>query len=275
MTPIVGRQPRPWEKRMTVCIAAICHDAGNTRIITCADWLVTSPLGGAETALKTYDLTGDWCCLAAGATGGIIAMVRELSSAMEKVTLDETNIKEVLGRAVRSRKKAISDEITIGKFSMPYDEFRRSRADFPEEQFRRVSETIENTDLSSEMLVVGFYADKTPELCTISSNGNVDLWDTFAVVGAGYDLAMASLFRRGQAIGCDVRRTIYNVYEAKKNAEGNRTVGKQTDLVVFGPNDYMRILRHAVVDNLDKTYSQCNKAPSDTELEFIPEELWK
>ena len=56
------RELPDWERRtMTVCIAAICNSPAD-KIVACTDWLVSEPLGSAETMLKQRQLIPGWTC---------------------------------------------------------------------------------------------------------------------------------------------------------------------------------------------------------------------
>ena len=72
------KRPYPWERDMTVCIAAQCkgRDASSDVIVLCADARTGSALGSAETAFKIHQLKANWALLASGDEPDIFAMAK-------------------------------------------------------------------------------------------------------------------------------------------------------------------------------------------------------
>ena len=67
------KRPYPWERDMTVCIAAACRDGSGPKIVLCTDKKSSSSLGSAETARKAVKLAMNWWCLTAGTEADILA----------------------------------------------------------------------------------------------------------------------------------------------------------------------------------------------------------
>jgi hypothetical protein len=68
--------------------------------------------------------------------------------------------------------------------------------------------------------------------------------------------------------------TIYNVYEAKRYAEGISTVGKQTSVFIFNPNGLKKMLSPASLAYLDERYRALGPQPMPSEP-LEAERLWE
>ena len=64
------KRPYPWEREMTVCIAAICTDEGEHKVVLCTDTRIGGDLGSSEAFLKEIGIGNGWYCLISGDEGG-------------------------------------------------------------------------------------------------------------------------------------------------------------------------------------------------------------
>jgi len=129
-----GLWPLPWERsKMTVCIAADCRDGEDHAVVLCTDWKVSGVLGSAETALKERSLGRGWICLTSGYESDINCLVQLISQQIQSTSeIHETNILNLIRKAIHVRKKDKADEYTIGKYAIYYDDFLRlGRDKFP------------------------------------------------------------------------------------------------------------------------------------------------
>jgi hypothetical protein len=73
------------------------------------------------------------------------------------------------------------------------------------------------------------------------SDGSVSIRESFAAIGQGKNLAIASLLRREQYDYDQFPRTLYNVFEEKKYSEKVPSVGESTNIVVI-TNDNLKFI---------------------------------
>src|ERR1700689_503222 len=79
-------RPRPWEQRMTVCIAAACKDGGSERLVLCADWRLSGALGSAENYFKIRVLGKKWYALTSGSESEIESLLNHFRNHFRAVT---------------------------------------------------------------------------------------------------------------------------------------------------------------------------------------------
>lgn len=253
-------RPYPWEKKVTVCIAAIYDTYDESRyqqgIILCTDWLSSSPLGQSETSLKERVLKPGWYCLTAGTKSEILATLshlkREFRSAEE---INETNVVNIVRTALNARKREKSEEYTQGKYGLSYADFLSfGKEKLPPELFRESFIEIGRINLECELIIAGF-TDGFPCLVESDRKCRVHVREAFAVIGEGGILASAALLQREQTDSSRFGYTLYSVYEAKKYVEHVTTVGKFTSITVFSPDGTKRLSR-AAKDELEEKYKK-------------------
>jgi 20S proteasome alpha/beta subunit len=231
-------RPPVWERsKMTVCIAASCvfeHGTDRAAIILCTDRKTSGPLGSAETALKQRALAKNWYALTSGAEADIMALDALLKANFKgSDEIDETNVAVKITDALLKRKKQRANELVIGKFAIPYEEFLSIGKDkFPSDIFRDTMSQIMSIRLP-EFIIAGFDEAKFPIICQTNASGTVSIRDDFAVVGEGEYVATAVLLQRAQSYGTLVTETLYNVFEAKKYAEKVPSVGDRTSICIL------------------------------------------
>jgi 20S proteasome alpha/beta subunit len=234
-------RPHPWERNMTVCIAAACFDANEDEcaIILCADWRVSSPLGRQDTKLKFHQIGRGWWCLTAGYDSEINALTRLYDAAFRAtLSISEVNIAEVLRTPLRVRKKEKIEEYTGGRFGLSCEEFYATgREKLPQEVYREAVFEISRIQLGTEFIVAGMI-DGIPLLAVTGQDGSVSIREGFAVVGDGAPLATASILQRQHMDRMTVGRTAYVVFEAKRAAERVGTVGESTSMAILRKDNF-------------------------------------
>jgi hypothetical protein len=219
---------------VTVCIAAIC-EAEDPKIVLCTDLMASSPLGN-KLVVKDYPLTKNWHCLTAGTDDEINALIPKLIRRLGMQPIDETNIVPLIRAVLKERKIEKSDEITLAKWGMSYEEFRRDRSQFPEDQYRIDMGEIARIPLDAECILAGFETISAPTLLQIDDAWGVKIREDFAVAGEGAYLAQSVMLHRSQVNHYTMTQTLpqslYCVYEAKRYAERVASVGKDTWLAV-------------------------------------------
>lgn len=240
---------------MTVCIAAVCKDGEDEKIVLCTDKKLSSGLGSTETGQKSRRIQKYWRLLTAGDEPDIEAL-EKLYRQRFKPTENRTaeKIDESIKWPLRQRKKDLSDEYTYSRFNISYDDFLlRGKAQLPEEDFRDAIRKIASININANLIIAGFI-DESPEIYYTDEYGSVKAAHDFAVVGEGQYIAHSVLARREQSTNSTLHETLYNVYEAKRYSEAVGSVGEETLLAVLS-SDGTRLLSSTMLDEqLDKLY---------------------
>lgn len=275
------KRPYPWEREMTVCIAAIYY-AGDKhqRIAVCTDGRVGSALGNHEHALKIRSLGKQWYALVSGSTSSIEALVREYRIAFATATdLTAKGIYSLTKAAPIARKRDLAEEYVQSRYAISYDDFLQyGRERFPPEIFSSDLVAIKKLELDAELILAGYPTDKqnvgVPYLYHCDCFGVVRERVDYAVVGEGELLAEAALLRRKQHDMESLHHTLYNIYEAKREAESVGSVGKKLWLGLLSPDKGIKIITSEYESQLEPFYSEYGprRIPDDFKLEDPNEE---
>jgi hypothetical protein len=128
------------------------------------------------------------------------------------------------------------------------------------EDFRDAIKIARDTRVEAECIISGF-ADGFPMLLQTTVDGQVLIREDFAVVGEGAYLAQAMLLHRAHS---DIRpflQALYTVYEAKKFAEGARSVGQYTSIACCHADKERDILTFEGLSFLDSMYRKFGPQP--------------
>ena len=113
----------------------------------------------------------------------------------------------------------------------------------PAETLSRISNEIEQLHFECQ-LIVASHTKTGYRIFTIDSKGTVLQADGYAVIGSGSWIAQASLCQRQYSQNFTMPTAAYVIYEAKKLAENEPTVGKRTAMWVTHH-------RHGVIGLMD------------------------
>jgi 20S proteasome alpha/beta subunit len=244
---------------MTIGIAATCDFGTDSRkLILCSDWQVTSELGAAQTHFKEYNLGNGWHCLYAGNPSSARILVSGLRNKLveHKRPIDETNVLPIIQSALNERKFNLCNEFVQGRFAMSYDAFLQTgKSNLPADRFLSSIHAIENILLGAEFLIVGFLSG-FPIIIQTDQRCGASIKESFACIGEGSYLAHASLMHREHDEMAALGTTLYSVYEAKKWAERNRTVGDQTAIDIIHGDGTTQLVTRNGKDLLDKKFAE-------------------
>jgi 20S proteasome alpha/beta subunit len=230
--------PADWkeraERRMTICIAATCNFAlGHRTAIMCVDWRTGTTLGAAEIGHKTFLVIDGWYCMYSGSPSAAHDLVLLLRANFTEKPPDEMDLLSSVRKALYARKQVLCEEYTQGKFGMSYQEFvTKGKVVLPENLFNVALQAIEGILLGVDTLIVGF-VDQHPIIVETDQYCRAFIREGFAMVGDGSFLASASLMHRELDETFPLGPALYAVYEAKKWAQRNTTVGERTTLTIF------------------------------------------
>jgi 20S proteasome alpha/beta subunit len=261
-------RPFPWEIDMTVCIAAICNDNDEYKIVLCVDNKLSSDLGSTDKGRKLRTLPHKWRCLTAGTAPEITSLFRLYKSQFQdEDALTAENIDASMKAPCNRRKHDLAEEYCRTHFVTSHEDFMKFGKDrLPADLFHDAVQKIRNTDLEAQLIIAGFI-ESSAEIYYTDRWGKARPADDFAVIGQGELLAEAILLRREQHKWSSLEQTLYNVYEAKKYSEGVGTVGKTTDLAVL-TSAGMRRTSVDIDNQLEKLFDKYGPKPIPDDLKF-------
>jgi hypothetical protein len=221
-------------KAVTVCVAGICLDRGQQRLIFCSDRRIEDGQSGGDVCIK-LDHAGDgWLAMIAGN----VARARDLAGVCRKALMDKTDAMDsvdmvkLLTDCAHLQKRVLVDNYVRSQLAVGYDYFlEHGRNQFSQADFDQIITTIRSIDLGCEMILAGFIG-KAGFLFTIMPDCSVHRQESFAVIGSGGSVAQAALFQRKYQRTLDIQEAIYYAYEAKRLSEVAPGVGPETTVAV-------------------------------------------
>ena len=247
---------------MTVCIAAVCGAAFDRTIILCTDGKASNALGSKEAMLKDRALAKGWRCLSAGTDFEINSLLPLFEARIRGLAkVDETNIKPAIEGALQERKTQKADQYTRLKWGLSFEEFRKAKAQFPEEEFRADIQAIGAMEIEADCIIAGFLDDGLPMLLQAHGKYGVEIREDYAVAGEGAHLAQSVLMHREHYDFATLPEAIYTVYEAKRYAERVSSVGKMTLLAFFKPAMLPRAISEAGYRYLGERFEEFGPKP--------------
>ena len=266
---------------MTICIAAVARDeSGDPIILSCADRLASSPLGSAETAMKIHPMACGWDIMGAGSEPDIIALVELIRSKFRGTDTHDKNFDEDVAlkkvrAALLERKHQKADDIITSRYGISYDELRKTGAkEFPPDIFREAMWEVRDCPVDADLIVYGFtgYGQAT---IIESSGGKAHISEPFAIIGSGAYLAQSVMMHRAYAELMEIDKAAYVIWEAKKYAEGVRSVGTDVTMLKSAPDGSRLMLRDAAKKWGDKQFRRFGPRPIGEKTTFqLPEDAW-
>jgi hypothetical protein len=244
-------------RKMTVCIAAACDFAATEpKVILCSDTQLSGSLGSTQALHKQFVLAPGWFAAFSGAPDA----ARDLFIRMRRKFLfmkveDENTVLSLVREAMNERKKMLSDEYVNSKFAMSYDDFLKSgKAQLAESRHLAAAQAIETMPIGADFLVVGFVLGY-PLIIETNQQCRAAIRDAFAAIGDGGYLAHASLLHREHSEIHLFNKAVYHVYEAKKWAQRNRSVGDATHMIILHMDGSVDGLGSVGAESLDKIFT--------------------
>ena len=225
MPPDSLREPKD---DMTLCIAALARDEDNSFcLVTCSDKMESTDVWGSETLHKVQVLSPDVVSLFADSP----ARAKELKLLYEeylgKHELQAANVVQQLEQPLIALKRRLAASYVGRRLGLSYEELVQDPA-----KWQDYLERIEAHQTRVSLIVAGFIKKRpillqTAQLDTTDPNQRLEWVQHFAVIGSGSWLAEPSLRMREQDQNTKLGNTLYNVYEAKRQAEIGPAVGKK------------------------------------------------
>lgn len=228
---------RPWERDMTVCIAARCLTKDSKHcIVTVSDTkLSTGVYSGEMTTLKLRTLSDNWKCLVAGTFAHHVPLVRHITNDLRGCKQSYDDIVRICTGAFIAENKRLAEETILSPYGLTLDEFISSREKLGESIFERTWGDIGRIKIECQLLVCGFDSAEQPHILIVENpegdrvgfTTNCD-FPGFASIGSGSYLADSTLYAIHQHSVRSVEETIYATTLAKFTAESASDVGEET-----------------------------------------------
>lgn len=247
---------------MTIAIGALCDADANTHtanIMLCADKRITYTVQGIPktsnpNGSKIYDLPcGFFCAIADDMTHGHI-FVSKLADGMKNLKPTDTKLFDLVRRALAetaefARTYMVRDVLKDYGVTMERWLHDKKLADRSQ-----IQADIAASRPSVEMIVAGFDARKRPLLfytdcVNIQEQTALGFYSSgvslptipgyigAAFAGSGGELGLYWLNFRQHTLHMSAQRTCYHLMEAKRFAEQNVSVGKETAMLFLRPDE--------------------------------------
>ena len=258
-------------RNLTVCIAAVCQQNDEKRIVLCSDWKgEIANLAGSETTDKLRFLPQGWTAL----------MADTLSRAEELVAAYKTHIRGLgsvadeyalfteMKKPAQKHKEAMIDDYVRQTLGMSYSQFLAHATNIPPESAAKLLDGIANIKLGASLILAGFAEtpdengdrERAPYLFVVQDNDAhedvVSVQDQYAVIGSGAYVAIPAINQRAQDDQKSLMETIYTLYEAKRLSQIVPGVGEDTSIDVMEPNGKLWSLSDAGYERCEDLFRE-------------------
>lgn len=222
---------------MTICVAALANEKDKEHIVFATDHMISTGLGQFEHGIFKYKQINE-------NTVAMLAGDALLFDDLVKVD-DESNFKEIKTRVAKNfknKRESIIQNQIFDIFCIDKDFFKEClRSPIQNEVIAEMLKKISELKLGSAILLVGF-DNGIGKISEVTDGGCLNFRDiNFHAIGSGAIQAMNTLLFQKHSKDDDLKSTIYDVYKAKRNAEVNEGVGKETELLVFNEDELTRL----------------------------------
>jgi len=241
---------------MTICISAIGTKKEGVNeeefIVFATDHMITTGNNEFEHEIKKYkELNGSAVAMLSGQTLLFEELLKETSS-----LTGYDNIKEKIYQNFKERKKFEVKSKLLDPLGISEQDLKQFLITPLNNPFtKNILENILGHSLQTSILLVGF-RDGEAQIYEINEGECISVRDIhFHTIGSGSIQASNALLFQRHCKENDLKKTIYNVYKAKKNAEVAQGVGNETEILVCYKNKIMSVSKEDI-EKLDKIYKE-------------------
>jgi hypothetical protein len=235
---------------MTLCAAAICDWGGNGangKIVAVTDHMITlgTELGYEPDQTKMWQYNESILFFVAGKITSLTAIFNAVCALNPEEPKSVGELAALYADLYWAFYRKGTEQGILNKWGLTVDTFIARQNEMRPEFVMDIKDQIEQYDndeekrLSADIIIAGI--DETrgrprPELYTVC-DGEVSNCENlgYAVIGSGGSLAESQLVLAGQSKFCPFGQTMMLLYSAKRRAEANPYVGRETDMFVIGP----------------------------------------
>lgn len=280
--PVSDLEP---EDDLTLCIGALARDDDNSFcIVTCSDKLESNDFYGAETLHKIHVLPPDLFMLFADSPARAKELQLLFEAHLKQEPLKASHIVQQLEIPLITLKRRLAESFVGRRLGMSYGEVLKEP-----DKWRYYLDQVDQHTLRATLIIGGFLEDRPILLQTIATQPDpqprLEWVQNYAAIGSGGLIAEAWLAFREQDQNTRLWNTLYNLFEAKKQAQIGPPVGKKiTRLVIWRRRGegqpYLRatVITPEGISQLENLYKQYGPKPTrelyDTDITGHMESLF-
>ena len=258
---------------MTICIAVLCEN--NQAVVIASDRMITAGFLAMEfehSRSKIDQITPAVVGLTAGDALANTELFRECKATIQQ--LQSPSVQLIVDR--------IKSQFVILRQQRAEDSFLRPRGITFEEFYKKggiqrippdlamvLDREIMHSAFPLNLVVAGVDASGA-HIYGVRDPGIVSCYDSlgFHAVGSGESHALLTLIGLGQNTTDDIKKSVYQIYEAKRKAEVAQGVGRDTDVGIINAAG-LRVLSEDEMASLSRIYSD----KMSPQLEHIQEAI--
>jgi len=262
---------------MTICISAIGTDKNSDGcdeefIVFATDHMITFGNGEVDNEfehnIKKYKPLGITKKCVAMLSGKTLLFEELLKGTEELDDFDEIR-KKIHNNFKDIKKKEIYNQL-LSPFALSEKDLKEFLLKPIENPVSKtILEGIMRHNLNTSILLIGF-KNKKAQIYEINEMENISIRDIhFHTIGSGCFQASNSLFIQKHCREDNLKKTIYNVYKSKRNAEIAKGVGQDTEVLICSEKEIAQI----IPEDMEKLKEVYEKELHFGQNEIIKEDL--
>lgn len=250
---------------MTICIAVSCNSS--TCVIFASDRMMTSsPLSiQFEHDDPKFESLGTHCvALTSGEVTPPTQLFREARAEIQqKAHPSMTDICDALCRSFLAYRIRSVEEKYFKPRKLTIDQFLQIQSRLNDNVILRLDRAIETESLKFTIMVAGVDGSGA-HVYQISDPGHAECFDRigFNAIGSGLPHAISNFISHNYNSRMDLRKALYIVYEAKRDAERAPGVGRSTDMG-YVSKDGIKLLSVDDLAKLEALYREKQKVEDE------------
>ena len=229
------------EIAVTVCVAAICHDA---MIVGASDRMLSTPSIQFEPEKpKLVPLTSSIVAMNAGDESlqdeilqGVRRIVQEKVKAQPDVWLTVREVATLYQQTLDAIKLRRAERSILVPLGLTINSFTGQQAHMKSEVVSSLTQRLQQYQVGQVASIITGVDSDGPHIYVVR-DGQIAFHDSvgFAAIGSGEAHAASEMMFSGHTRSRSLSETLLLVYTAKKRAEVSPHVGEATDMVTIGP----------------------------------------
>jgi hypothetical protein len=276
LSKLPASRPADWGSKVTVCIGALCEN--RKVVIAATDMLATLGLVASDVGVfKNEVIFPRWVAMTAGDDTEHIDAILNRTRALLSRKIEHKTPEEVAVELVQAYSERLQELITLRVLSR----YRFTPNTFRDHGKKRLTASVYNALASRiaaikirlSFLVCGFDRSGVGHILGIHGEEPAVSYDKLGywAIGDGASMALASLgfFNHRPRLGGELslEECLYQVCAAKFMAESIGTVGRQTHIAIYGPED--GVVRFVYLSDLETI----RKAWDDEGAQRVPSNI--
>jgi hypothetical protein len=217
---------------MTICIAAICDHGTDSKILFCADRLISAGIQFESGSSKIIKIT-DYCYTLHASDDSLFSE-RVLNKAKERIAIANPpltikQIVDIFCEECITLKRSKQEKDIISKYNFVVGNVKAD----PNQIVADIMDDIDYYQYPTfEFIIAGMDSPTEPHIYKVIQEGDWACWDSlgFVTTGAGQNLAFTEMTKWYYSTAQSMTFAIPRIYFAKKVSERVQGVGRSTDL---------------------------------------------